>query len=122
MKTVRILLLIAFVAAAVPLHRASRLLAQESPTASAGCSLVQQALADYQRIKPGLKRREVERYFKLDGGLQFSDSGRYVFRNCDYIKLEVEFDPAPSGAGALSSPDDTVRRVSKLFIDYPTRD
>jgi hypothetical protein len=92
-----------------------------SPTATA-CSLIEQALADYQHIKPGIKRKDVERYFKFDGGLQFPDTGHYVFRSCGYIKVDVEFEAAASRGDALFSPDDIVKRVSKLYLEYSVKD
>jgi hypothetical protein len=36
--------------------------------------MVQQALVDYARIKSGLTRREVEKYFMQQGGVQFPGS------------------------------------------------
>jgi len=84
--------------------------------------VVQKALADSHRIKPGVNRKEVERYFKYDGGLQFPNKSRYTYPACAYIKLEVAFQLATSTSGEIMSPDDTVIRVSKLYIDYPVKD
>ncbi len=89
---------------------------------SSACTIVRKALDDSQRIKPGMKRRQIEEYFKPDGGLQFPDNTRYVYRACGYIKLEVQFDASPLRGGNLISPDDTVRTASKLYIEYPTMD
>jgi hypothetical protein len=69
-----------------------------------------------------MARKEVEKDFKYDGGIQFRDRGLYTYRGCAYIKLEVDFQLAPNQPDARSSPDDTVTKVSKLFIDYPTMD
>jgi len=69
-----------------------------------------------------MTRREVEKYFVSDGGLQFPNSTRYVYPKCVYIKLEVDFSPAPSRDRALASAEDIVTRVSKLFVNYPVKD
>jgi hypothetical protein len=85
--------------------------------------VVQRALTDYRTIKPGVTRRDVEKAFKEDGGLQFRDRGRYTYRNCEYIKIEITFKAAPSGGGVRpTSPGDVVEGVSQLFIDYPVKD
>jgi len=87
--------------------------ASESPS----CVVIQQALNDFQHIRVGMSRKEVEKYFKRDGGMQFPSSTRYVYPKCDYIKLEVDF-----SAGTFS-PNDIVTKISEqLFVNYPARD
>jgi hypothetical protein len=97
-------------------------LPQSGRATGSECAVVEQALNAYRAVRPGSKRREVERSFRYDGGLQFPDHGRYTYRGCEYIKLEIDFKLAPDRGNAGSSPDDTVAAVSRLFIDYPTRD
>jgi hypothetical protein len=89
---------------------------------SSFCKGLQQALAESQRIKAGMKRGEVERYFHVDGGVQFPNSGRYVYQSCAYLKIVVEYELAPKRGGQLSSADDIVKGVSKPFVDFPTMD
>ncbi len=96
--------------------------AQTSQATATQCTTVLRALEDYQTIKPGLARKEVEKKFKYDGGVQFPDQSRFTHRGCDYIKVEVTFQPAPNRGKNLTSPDDVVTAVSKLYIDYPARD
>lgn len=86
--------------------------------------LVQQALADSERIKPGMKRREVEKYFRYAGGLQFPGKAFLIHPKCEYLKLEVEFEVATNELkpGVITSPEDTVVKTSKLVVSYPTMD
>ena len=102
--------------------QAGRVFCQPGRAAGSGCALVEQALAAYKQVKPGITRKEVEKNFDYDGGLNFAERGRYRYRGCDYIKLEVDFKSAPRAGNALTSPNDTVTTVSRLFIDYPTQD
>lgn len=95
---------------------------QDRASGPSSCAVVQQALSDYQHIKAGASRRDVEKFFVLDGGLQFRNSTTYAYPKCNYIKLEIDFSPAPSGTPVLLSPDDTVTKVSKLFVEYPAKD
>jgi hypothetical protein len=83
---------------------------------------VQQALADSQRIKEGMKRKDVEKDWLADGGLQFPDNWRYTYPRCAYIKMAVEYTPAANRGRGPFSPDDTVKKVSNLYIEYPTKD
>lgn len=84
-----------------------------------GCQLVQRAAEIYLRItKPGITRREIEQYFKEDGGVQFPAPVRYVYKECNLIKVEITFNRAQSG----NSMDDTVNHASKLYIEFPVMD
>jgi len=74
-------------------------------------------------------RKDVEEYFKYDGGMQFLPANaRYVWTACAYLKLDVEYEPPPNRAWDLTSrkdptsPEDRVRKVSKLYVDYPVTD
>lgn len=91
--------------------------AQNSPA----CADVQHALTDRGLIKVGSVRREVEKYFVQDGGLQFPGTTRYVYTWCPYIHVDVDFE-AKASAGQLFSPDDVVTKISKLYVDYSAKD
>ena len=85
------------------------------------CGDVQQALVDRDRIKVGIARREVEKYFVQDGGGQFPSTTRYVYTRCRYLHVDIDFE-AKGSAGQLFSGDDVVTKVSKLYVDYSTKD
>lgn len=95
---------------------------QSGVSNSSPCAIVQQALTDAQHIKIGMTRREVERYFVEDGGLQFPQRTRYGSLKCAYLMLEIDFDLAPSRGRASSTPNDTVTKISKMFVEYPAKD
>jgi hypothetical protein len=99
----------------IPLIRGSQ--AQNSPS----CVDVKRALVDHGRIRAGVARREVEKYFVQDGGLQFPGTTRYVYTRCRYLHVDIDFE-AKASAGQLFSPDDVVTKVSKLYVDYSARD
>ncbi len=115
MKTIRILL-VAIAAFA------SLVAAQQREPDRPGCTLVRQALDAATRIEVGMKRRELRASFLLEGGMQFRTQGRYVYRTCQYIKMEVEFEPISSGDPHLFSDEDRIIRVSKLSIGFPVMD
>lgn len=86
-----------------------------------GCSLVEQALKDYQQAKSAKTRRDVEKYFVLDGGAQFPSRTRYVYPKCGYLDVDFGFELAKPEAIA-TTPDDKVIGVSKIYVEYPNRD
>ena len=85
------------------------------------CVVIQQALHDCQRIKVGITRGEVEKYFAQEGGMQFPTNTRYVYPKCQYLHVDVEF-TAKGPAEHLFSNEDIVTKVSKLYVDYSTKD
>jgi hypothetical protein len=95
---------------------------QDKPDCQAqSCQFVEDALKEYHQIKVGMTRKEIERRFRRDGGLQFPSQGVYVDPKCPYIKTRIKFKHV-EGSRELLSPDDTVLNVSELFVAYPTMD
>jgi hypothetical protein len=88
---------------------------------AACCSVVHHALSAVDQIKPGMKRKEVEKFFVEDGGISFRDEGTYVFRSCQYIKVKIKFSRAVIATSNNFS-DDTVTEVSAPYIQAPMRD
>jgi hypothetical protein len=86
------------------------------------CDAIRRAVDDSIRIRPGMMRKDVEKYFRDDGGMQFPPKARYLWRPCMYLKLDVEYDLSPSRGKNLTSPEDTVRTVSKLYVELPYTD
>src|SRR5579859_283202 len=77
------------------------------------CSAVQDALKAADQLRPGMTRKDVEVAFKSDGGLETGRWGRYVFRRCPTIKIDVQFDGEREGTGAADLPTDKVRSISR---------
>jgi hypothetical protein len=88
---------------------------------SSCCSIVHRAMSATAQIKPGMKRKDVEKAFSEDGGLSFNGEGRYVFKECPLIKIKVKFSGV-SGAKGKESPDDIVADVSPPYMEAPMKD
>lgn len=101
-------------------------LRQNSVKQQDSCAVVKEALDDSLHIKVGTTRREVEKYFTPDGGLQFfsttRSTTRYVYLKCEFIKVDISFKSAVRGEQNLGSPDDIVENVSKPYLEYPVTD
>jgi hypothetical protein len=83
---------------------------------------VENCLKDFQTIKAGMTRSEVESKFPMDGGLQSVSPVRFVHPTCPYFKIDVEFDFKRNAADqnrAIRGKDDKVMKVSKPYIERP---
>src|ERR1700734_2981486 len=74
--------------------------------AQSPCRLIQQALEETSRIKSGMTRREVEKHFKPDGGLQARQETRYLYSRCNYIRIDIDFRVEPPTDRPENSPYD----------------
>ena len=86
------------------------------------CFIAVDVLKASAAIRPGMTRGEVELHFRQDGGTQVRDMTRYVFRDCDYIMVDIHFNLAAPTDRAALSPNDLVKRVSKPYLAYPRID
>jgi hypothetical protein len=82
------------------------------------CGQVKRALDDSLQIKTGMTRREVEKQFEDDGGIQAREQTRYVSKKCPYIQVEIHFKLIASNNSLDFSPDDIVAKVSKPYLAY----
>jgi hypothetical protein len=97
--------------------------AQPQPQGSdcRSCSVVERALGDLQGVKIGMARRDMERFFVVAGGMTFRNHTSYVYRDCEYLKVDVDFKADPEAENAFS-PDDKIIGISQIVIAYPAKD
>jgi hypothetical protein len=77
-------------------------------------------------IKPGMARKELFSVLTEDGGLSTRTQGRYVYKRCPYIKVDVEFSPVDEiGTGqdaTPKNPDDKIVKISRPYLEYSITD
>jgi hypothetical protein len=83
-------------------------------------AFVEDCLAEVDAILPGMKRWEVMKRFRRDGGLSFVGEARLRHCTCPLLKVDVELDLA-SGSNR-ESPRDLVRSVGRPYLEYPISD
>ena len=86
------------------------------------CGVIEDALQETGKLKPGMTRDKVEVSFVLDGGLQFERTSRYTFRKCPSIKVDVEFAERGAGSPKEFSATDRVVKVSRPYLEPPAYD
>jgi len=88
-------------------------------------SWVEKCLKDFESIRVGVTRGEIEGKLRRDGGLQGVSPVRFAHPACGYFKVDVEFEFKRDAAGqnrAIQSGDDKSTRVSKPYIERPFTD
>ncbi|HSA92808.1 MAG TPA: hypothetical protein VLE48_07340 [Terriglobales bacterium] len=99
-----------------------RATAQSQDSQEQPCRLIAQALEAAKKLKPGMLRADIEKDFQLDGGVSFRTQGRYLFRKCPYIKIDVNFDLEGATETPILSPKDRIASVSRPYLEYPFAD
>jgi len=108
--------LVTFVSAAAILPSASR-------GADEHTEWIAKSLKEIEGIKVGMARLDLLRVFKEEGGLSTRTQRRYVYRDCPYIKVDVEFEPVGEPLNRLSeSPKDKIIKISRPFLEWSIMD
>jgi hypothetical protein len=123
MKNTIILLAIAGICAgACLLHAADT---QDKATQQERVKWVSKCMTELQSVKPGMTRAEVEKKFKMDGGLQGYVTVRYIHPECSYFKIDVKFlvkRNVEDQGRVVPTPKDKALSVSKPYIENPYYD
>lgn len=100
---------------------ASPVVSQSQDSAATSCEVVPQAIRDSE-FKEGTARRQVEEKFGIEGGLNRREHTRYFYKKCQYIQIDIYFKLASPKQSFDFSADDTVVKVSRPYLAYPTID
>ena len=92
-------------------------------SAPSSCAVVQNALETYYKLKVGMTRQALEQDFTPDGGFSTPWEAVYVYKQCHNIKVRSEFELDPKTKRVPgSAPSDKIAKLSKLYLDYESRD
>src|ERR1044071_4491661 len=87
------------------------------------------SLKEIQTIKVGMTRADLLKVFTTEGGLSTGLRRTYVYSECQYFKVDVEFEPVgrpardASGRVTLAeSGDDVIKSISKPYLDWSVAD
>jgi hypothetical protein len=113
----RMLLLLSCLAVVPLMARSDRCSNQEVT------SWLASSLTRIEKIQAGMTRHDLEELFVSDGGISTLDHQTYVFRDCPYIKVDVEFSPATgTNYQAGPNPKDVINTVSRPYFAQPRAD
>jgi len=86
------------------------------------CKLIVQALEAVKKLKAGMFRADLAKDFEQDGGVSFRQQGRYLYKKCRYIKVDIEFSGRDMTTRVTPLPDDQITSISRPYLEYPLTD
>jgi hypothetical protein len=70
-------------------------------------------------IKPGATRKDLLTIFTEEGGISSRTHRKYVYNQCPYIKVDVEFAPiGKQDQPFIEMPEDKVITISRPYLEY----
>ena len=107
----------------------SMLPAQNNQKSQKQTEWIVNSLKEMQKIKVGMTRADLLKVFTTEGGLSTGLDRTYVYRECPYIKVDVEFEPvgrpARDGEGRVTlveTDEDVIKKISKPYLDWSVLD
>jgi len=83
------------------------------------------SLKEIQKIKVGMTRGELLKVFTTEGGLSTGLNRTYVYGDCAYIKVDVEFEPVGRPASdtdgrvtLVEANEDVIKSISKPYLEW----
>jgi hypothetical protein len=94
----------------------------QSQDAKAHSEWIAQSLREMETIKVGMTRADLLRVFREEGGLSTRTQRQYVYRECLYIKVAVEFEPVDTTQVFPENGKDKIVKISRPFIEWSVID
>ena len=87
------------------------------------------SLKEMQKIKVGMTREDLLKVFTTEGGLSTGLNRTYVYRDCAYIKVDVEFEPvgrpardADGRVTLVEANEDVIKNISRPYLAWMVTD
>ena len=102
------------------------ILVAQSPQKSQGqTEWIADSLKEMQKIKVGMTRADLLKVFTTEGGLSSGLRRTFVYRECPYIKVDVEFEPvgrpardADGRVTIVEADEDVISKISKPYLEW----
>lgn len=102
------------------------ILPAQSPQKSQGqTEWIAESLKEMQKIKVGMTRADLLKVFTTEGGLSSGLHRTFVYRECPYIKVDVEFEPVGRPARdtdgrvtLVEADEDVISKISKPYLEW----
>jgi hypothetical protein len=80
-------------------------------------------LRDIEKIRPGMRRKDLLSVLTTEAGLSSRTQRTYVYKDCPYVKVTVHFKtPEPEGSAPGEDPDDIIESLSSPCLALTTGD
>ena len=78
-------------------------------------------LKQCQSIRPGMTRADLAKVFSTEAGLSTITHRTYVYRDCPYTKVDVDFAPSVPTQNA-EKPTDVLTKISNPYLEHSVID
>jgi hypothetical protein len=93
--------------------------ASESRSTDDHTEWIARSLKEIESVKVGMTRVDLMKVFNEEGGISTRTWRRYAYRDCLYIKVDVEFESVGEPEDKLSqSSEDKIIKISKPFLEW----
>ena len=83
-------------------------------------------LKEIQKIKVGMTRADLLKVFTTEGGLSTPFNRTYVYKECPYLKVDVEFEPVgrrdAEGRVTRETNEDVIKKISRPYLEWSVVD
>jgi hypothetical protein len=77
------------------------------------------SLKEMQTVKVGMTRNQLLRVFTMEGGLSIRPTRTYVYHECPYIKVDVQFRPVGNEDNLLEERgEDVIAGISRPYLGW----
>jgi hypothetical protein len=84
---------------------------------------IAKVLRQITKIEPGMKREDLLKVFRTEGGLSTRFQRTYVSSECPYIKVNVRFKAANNESDGLKEdPNDIIESISQPYLGWSVAD
>ena len=121
MKTAYIFAVVLF----APMLAAAPLSVQSAQISQEHTEWIAKIIKEMQAVKVGMTRADLLKVFTVEGGVSTGLRRTYVYRECPYIKVDVEFTavgrPERDAQGRVTpdeADDDVIKMISQPYLDW----
>jgi len=84
---------------------------------------IAKVLRQITKFEPGMKRQDLLKVFTTEGGLSTRFQRTYVYAECPYIKVNVQFKAASDEGNVVAEePDDIIESISQPYLGWSAMD
>lgn len=103
----------------------SALSVQNSQSSQEQTEWIAKSLREMEKVKVGMTRADLLKVFTTEGGLSTGLNRTYVYHECPYIKVDVEFEPVGKPARdvrgrvtLIEADEDVIHKISRPYLEW----
>jgi hypothetical protein len=123
MRKISPILLVLFATAIVPAQKSINPAQRSSEIDLEHTKWIDSVMRSILTIKPGATRKDLLTVFTEEGGISNRTHRKYVYKQCPYIKVDVELAPVgKQDRPFIEMPEDKIITISRPYLEYSVGD